>query len=92
VCTNSGPAERTILPVARRETSVGKYRLCSVGYECYSANFVNELPHTAVGKLHKLKLREQFCDYVLPSSLEVENCPLAQERATGDAGSKPAAQ
>jgi len=54
--------------------------------------FVNELPHTAVGKLHKLKLREQFCDYVLPSSLEVENCPLAQEHATGGAGSKPAVE
>ena len=54
--------------------------------------FVNELPHTAVGKLHKLKLREQFCDHLLPSALEVENCPLADERATGGAGSKPAAE
>ena len=25
--------------------------------------FVDELPHTATGKLHKLKLREQFVDY-----------------------------
>jgi len=25
--------------------------------------FVDELPHTATGKLHKLKLREQFSDY-----------------------------
>lgn len=25
--------------------------------------FVDELPHTATGKLHKLKLREQFADY-----------------------------
>ena len=29
---------------------------------------VAELPHTATGKLQKLKLREQFRDYVLPSS------------------------
>ncbi|MFL9920381.1 3-(methylthio)propionyl-CoA ligase [Paraburkholderia fungorum] len=54
--------------------------------------FVNELPHTAVGKLHKLKLREQFSDHLLPSALEVENCPLADERAMGGAGSKPAAE
>jgi fatty-acyl-CoA synthase len=25
--------------------------------------FVDELPHTATGKIHKLKLREQFADY-----------------------------
>ncbi|VVM78205.1 3-(methylthio)propionyl-CoA ligase [Pseudomonas fluorescens] len=29
--------------------------------------FVNELPHTATGKLQKRKLREQFCDYRLPT-------------------------
>jgi acyl-CoA synthetase (AMP-forming)/AMP-acid ligase II len=29
--------------------------------------FVDELPHTATGKLHKLKLREQFKHYVLPT-------------------------
>ena len=28
--------------------------------------FVNELPHTATGKLHKLKLREQLKDHKLP--------------------------
>lgn len=28
--------------------------------------FVDELPHTATGKLQKIKLREQFRDYVLP--------------------------
>ncbi len=27
--------------------------------------FVEELPHTATGKLHKLKLRERFKDYRL---------------------------
>jgi fatty-acyl-CoA synthase len=54
--------------------------------------FVNELPHTAVGKLHKLKLREQFCDHLLPSTLDVENCPLADERAPGAPASEPAAE
>ena len=30
--------------------------------------FVDALPHTATGKLLKLKLREQFRDYVLPTA------------------------
>ncbi len=30
--------------------------------------FVNELPHTATGKLLKTKLREQFADHVLPTA------------------------
>ena len=30
--------------------------------------FVEELPHTATGKLHKLKLRERFKDYHLPGA------------------------
>jgi len=30
--------------------------------------FVTELPHTATGKLQKLKLREQFKDHVLPTT------------------------
>jgi fatty-acyl-CoA synthase len=30
--------------------------------------FVNELPHTATGKLQKLKLRETFRDYRLPDA------------------------
>ncbi|MEK9815763.1 MAG: long-chain fatty acid--CoA ligase, partial [Limnobacter sp.] len=29
--------------------------------------FVDELPHTATGKIQKLKLREQFKDYQLPN-------------------------
>jgi fatty-acyl-CoA synthase len=29
--------------------------------------FMDEMPHTATGKLHKLKLREAYKDYVLPS-------------------------
>ncbi|HTH59113.1 MAG TPA: 3-(methylthio)propionyl-CoA ligase [Paraburkholderia sp.] len=39
--------------------------------------FVDELPHTATGKLQKLKLRDQFRDHVLPSVLEdSRDCPL----------------
>jgi fatty-acyl-CoA synthase len=39
--------------------------------------FVDELPHTATGKLQKLKLRDFFRDHVLPSALEDEkDCPL----------------
>ena len=32
--------------------------------------FVDELPHTATGKLSKLQLREQFNDHVLPTIAE----------------------
>jgi fatty-acyl-CoA synthase len=32
--------------------------------------FVDELPHTATGKLSKLQLRERFKDYVLPTAVE----------------------
>jgi fatty-acyl-CoA synthase len=32
--------------------------------------FVDELPHTATGKVQKLALREQFRDYVLPSGAQ----------------------
>jgi 3-(methylthio)propionyl---CoA ligase len=42
--------------------------------------FVDELPHTATGKLQKLKLRDRFRDHVLPSALEdSRNCPLPPE-------------
>jgi fatty-acyl-CoA synthase len=50
--------------------------------------FVDELPHTATGKLHKLKLREQFRDYILPSARKVQNCPLTDE-VTAGSGSTP---
>jgi fatty-acyl-CoA synthase len=30
--------------------------------------FVEELPHTATGKISKLKLRERFVDYKFPDS------------------------
>jgi fatty-acyl-CoA synthase len=29
--------------------------------------FVSEIPHTATGKIQKLKLREQFKDHRLPT-------------------------
>ncbi|MBN3809913.1 3-(methylthio)propionyl-CoA ligase [Paraburkholderia sp. Ac-20347] len=39
--------------------------------------FVDELPHTATGKLQKLKLREQFRDHVLPTvAAASEQCPM----------------
>ncbi|WP_321784595.1 3-(methylthio)propionyl-CoA ligase [Paraburkholderia sp. J94] len=39
--------------------------------------FVDELPHTATGKLQKLKLREQFRDHVLPTAAAAsELCPM----------------
>jgi fatty-acyl-CoA synthase len=50
--------------------------------------FVDELPHTATGKLHKLKLREQFRHYILPSARKVQNCPLTDE-VTAASGSTP---
>ena len=30
--------------------------------------FVDELPHTATGKIQKMELREKFRDYVLPTT------------------------
>ncbi|HTR06080.1 MAG TPA: 3-(methylthio)propionyl-CoA ligase [Paraburkholderia sp.] len=57
------------------------------------AVFVEELPHTATGKLQKLKLREQFRAHVLPGALSVEGCPFdaAQEGGgvAGAPGTKP---
>jgi fatty-acyl-CoA synthase len=34
--------------------------------------FVDELPHTATGKLHKLTLRERFRNHILPPDQKVE--------------------
>jgi fatty-acyl-CoA synthase len=34
--------------------------------------FVDELPHTATGKISKLTLRERFRDHVLPTAATVE--------------------
>ena len=30
--------------------------------------FVEEIPHTATGKIQKLRLREQFSNYILPTT------------------------
>ncbi|MBI5116172.1 long-chain fatty acid--CoA ligase, partial [Candidatus Poribacteria bacterium] len=30
--------------------------------------FIDEIPHTATGKIQKMTLREQFRDYVLPEA------------------------
>jgi 3-(methylthio)propionyl---CoA ligase len=46
--------------------------------------FVDELPHTATGKLQKVKLRELFRGYVLPSVLSDAECPLADATAGVD--------
>ena len=45
--------------------------------------FVDELPHTATGKLHKLKLRERFLGHVLPSAVAAGNDPLADLAGAG---------
>jgi fatty-acyl-CoA synthase len=45
--------------------------------------FVDELPHTATGKLHKLKLREQFRAHVLPSAVGAEHRPLTELTGAG---------
>ena len=34
--------------------------------------FVDEIPHTATGKIQKITLREQFVDYVLPTAAAAE--------------------
>jgi len=36
--------------------------------------FVEELPHTATGKLRKLRLRERFKDYRLPGATTLAPC------------------
>ncbi|PXW27440.1 3-(methylthio)propionyl-CoA ligase [Paraburkholderia caballeronis] len=42
--------------------------------------FVDALPHTATGKLQKLKLREQFRHHVLPTALDAgPDCPLTAD-------------
>ena len=34
--------------------------------------FVDDIPHTATGKIQKTALREQFKDYVLPTAVAAE--------------------
>ncbi|MFM0552220.1 3-(methylthio)propionyl-CoA ligase [Paraburkholderia sediminicola] len=95
-CAHPMWAERPLLVVVKRpDTDVTQDELRGF-YEGKVARwwipddvvFVDELPHTATGKLHKLKLREQFRDYILPSARKVQNCPLT-DRVTAGSGSTP---
>ena len=36
--------------------------------------FVDEIPHTATGKIQKTELREHFRDYVLPTAARRARC------------------
>ncbi|PRX36908.1 fatty-acyl-CoA synthase [Paraburkholderia sp. BL18I3N2] len=90
-CAHPLWAERPLLVVVKRpDTDVTQDELRGF-YEGKVARwwipddvvFVDELPHTATGKLHKLKLREQFRDYILPTAREAQNCPLT-DRLTRD--------
>ena len=95
-CAHPMWTERPLLVVVKRpDTDVTQDELLEF-YEGKVAKwwipddvvFVDELPHTATGKLHKLKLREQFRDHILPPARKVENCPLA-DRVTAGSGSTP---
>ncbi|MEX3934635.1 3-(methylthio)propionyl-CoA ligase [Paraburkholderia phymatum] len=86
-CAHPKWTERPLLVVVKRpDTDVTRDELLAF-YEGKIAKwwipddvvFVDELPHTATGKLQKLKLRERFRDHVLPSALAIENCPLDDE-------------
>ena len=65
--------EEIVVTATKREESLAQDQLIA-HYEGRMAKwwtpddvvFVNELPHTATGKVHKLKLRQQFSDYRLP--------------------------
>jgi acyl-CoA synthetase (AMP-forming)/AMP-acid ligase II len=48
--------------------------------------FVDELPHTATGKIKKSELRERFRDHVLPTARALSAClssPRASRRPKG---------
>jgi fatty-acyl-CoA synthase len=83
-CAHPKWTERPLLVVVRRpDADVTREQLLAF-YEGKLAKwwipddvvFVDELPHTATGKLQKLKLREQFRAHVLPSALGIEDCPF----------------
>ena len=53
----------------RETTILAHYRLsgyCGVGMKPDDVAFVDELPHTATGKIAKRVLRQRFEDYVMP--------------------------
>jgi len=77
-CAHSSWTERPLLLVVKHPNSnVSREELLRL-YEGKVAKwwipddvvFVDELPHTATGKLNKLKLREQYRDHILPSQRE----------------------
>ncbi|MEM5371118.1 3-(methylthio)propionyl-CoA ligase [Paraburkholderia azotifigens] len=95
-CAHPKWTERPLLVVVRRpDADVTREELLAF-YEGKLAKwwipddvvFVDELPHTATGKLQKLKLREQFRTHVLPSALGIEDCPFDEAAHTGNAKSR----
>ena len=49
--------------------------------------FVDEIPHTATGKIQKMKLREQFKDYRLPTDAAAA-CGATAPRPSAAAGAR----
>ncbi|MGH8778598.1 3-(methylthio)propionyl-CoA ligase [Paraburkholderia sp.] len=93
-CSHPKWTERPLLVIVRRpDSDVTRDELIAF-YEGKVAKwwipddvaFVDELPHTATGKLQKLKLREAFRDYALPSALADDNCPLDETAAAKGPG------
>jgi fatty-acyl-CoA synthase len=91
-CAHPKWTERPLLVVVRRpDADVTREELLAF-YEGKLAKwwipddvvFVDDLPHTATGKLQKLKLREQFRAHVLPTALGIEDCPFDEAAHTGD--------
>jgi fatty-acyl-CoA synthase len=91
-CAHPKWTERPLLVVVRRpDADVTRDELLAF-YEGKLAKwwipddvvFVDDLPHTATGKLQKLKLREQFRAHVLPTALGIEECPFDEAAHTGD--------
>ena len=91
-CAHPKWTERPLLVVVRRpDADVTREELLAF-YEGKLAKwwipddvvFVDDLPHTATGKLQKLKLREQFRAHVLPTALGIEECPFDEAAHTGD--------
>jgi acyl-CoA synthetase (AMP-forming)/AMP-acid ligase II len=77
-CSHPKWTERPLLVVVKRKgTEVTREELIAF-YEGKVAKwwipddvvFVDELPHTATGKLQKLRLRDMYRDHVLPSAME----------------------
>jgi fatty-acyl-CoA synthase len=84
-CPHPKWTERPLLVVVRRDGAELTRDALLAFYEGKVAKwwipddvvFVGELPHTATGKLQKLRLREMFKDHVLPSASGDEDCTAA---------------